>query len=261
MMVATTLVAACGSDVERVTSQEFAPIEDGVLTVATALPAAGYWEGDVGEFTGGFEYGVATELAERFDLDLRVVDVPFADIVAGELGDADVALAQVSVTDERRAAVEFSVPYLTDDFGVVTRPGDDFTDLKTAREQRWAVEADTVEAEFLDDVVRPDAAVVVVDDQDAAIDAVADGRVDAALLDLRPALVAAGERDDVTVGARFATSLPIAAVLPLDSPNRELVDAAFRALDNDGTLADLEAEYLVVEGTTPSQIPVIRTPD
>ena len=42
------------------------------LTVATSLPAPGFWDGaDVDELTGGFEDGIARALADRFDLELR----------------------------------------------------------------------------------------------------------------------------------------------------------------------------------------------
>ena len=70
-----------------------------MLTVATTLPAPGFWEGDdVTIVGGGYEWGLARSLADEFDLDLKVIDVPFADIVAGQLEGADMALAQIEFT-------------------------------------------------------------------------------------------------------------------------------------------------------------------
>ena len=156
--VIATLVAltSCGSS-EDIAGQRFVPVTPGLLTVATSLPAPGFWDGAaVDSLTGGFEYGVARLLAERFELELDVVDVPFERLVAGELAGADLALAQITITDEREERLAFSVPYYADDAGAVLESGEELTDLETAKEQRWAVQRGTVEADFLDDVVQPD---------------------------------------------------------------------------------------------------------
>jgi polar amino acid transport system substrate-binding protein len=258
-----TVVAltACGSS-EDIAGQRFEPATPGLLTVATSLPAPGFWDGaDVDGLTGGFEYGIARLLAERFDLELEVIDVPFERLVAGDLAGADLALAQVTITDEREERLAFSVPYYADDAGAVLEAGKELTDLETAKEQRWAVQRGTVEADFLDDVVQPDDEPTLLEDAVACIDAVADGRADAALVDLSTALILTNGRSDVTTGGRFTVDGDMAVALPRDSPNVEVVDAALRALDSDGTLADLEHEFLApVFEADPSSVPVVRTP-
>jgi len=262
--VAVTVAAAAAcADSSSIAGQDFTPRTAGQLTVATSLPAPGFWDGAaVGERRGGFEGGIAQALADRFDLRLVVIDVPFERIAAGDLGGADVALAQITITPARAELVEFSVPYYLDDAGAVVRAGEELTDLKTAKEQRWAVERGTVEAELLADVVRPDTDPVLVDDPVAAIDAVAGGRVDAALVDLSTALVLTKGRTDVTTGGRFETDGEMAVALPRGADNVEVVDAALHALDADGTLHDLRARYLdPAFAKDPADVPVIRTPD
>ena len=233
-----------------------------MLRVATSLPAPGFWNGDeVDSLTGGFEYSIVTLLAERFELEIDLIDVPFERLVTGDLAGADMALAQVTVTDEREERLAFSVPYYTDEAGAVLEAGGELTDLETAREQRWAVQRDTVEADFLDDVVQPDDDPTLLEDAVACIDAVADGRADAALVDLSTALILTKGRSDVTTGGRFTVDGDMAVALPSDSPNVEVVDAALRALESDGTLADLEHEFLSPEfETDPLSVPVVRTP-
>ena len=162
--------------------------------------------------------------------------MPFDRIAAGDLGGADMALAQITITPSREDHVDFSDPYYVDDAGAVVRSGEELTDLKTARERSWAVERGTVEAELLTDVVRPDTDPVLVDDSVAAIDAVAAGRVDAALVDLSTALVLTKGRPDVTTGGRFVIDGEMAVALPRGSANVEVVDAALHALDADRTL-------------------------
>ena len=105
-----------------------------MLTVATTLPAPGFWEGDdVTIVGGGYEWGLARSLADEFDLDLKVIDVPFADIVAGRLEGADMALAQIEFTKERGEVLDFSLPYFASDFGVLMLAGE-----RLARSRRGA---------------------------------------------------------------------------------------------------------------------------
>lgn len=257
------LVAAACRDSQDIAGQVFVPAVDGQLTVATSLPAPGFWDGaTVEDLTGGFEWGIARALAARFDLELRVVDVPFEQVVAGDLDGADMALAQITVTDERRRVLDFSQPYYVDDAGVVLPAGDELTDLKTAKERRWAVQRDTVEEDVLDDHVRPDTDPVLFDDAVAAIDAVAGGRADAALVDLSTALVLTATREDVTTASRITVPRGMAVAFAPGSVNVETVDAALRSFDADRTLTDLERDFLApVFETDPDSLPVLRTPD
>jgi polar amino acid transport system substrate-binding protein len=264
--LAVLAVAAVGPSCtasQDIAEQRFEPRVAGTLTVATSLPAPGFWDGNsVEQLTGGFEWGIAAALADRFDLTLAVIDVPFEQLIAGDLGGADMALAQITITPERRDHVAFSTPYYIDDAGAVLLAGEELTDLKTAKEQRWAVERGTVEQGLLADDVRPDHDPVLVDDPVAAVDAVAGGRVDAALVDLSTALVLTKGRTDVTTGGRFTTNGEMAIALPKDSDNVEAVDAALRAFESDRTLSDLRARYLdPAFEKDPDAVPVVRTPD
>jgi polar amino acid transport system substrate-binding protein len=259
---AASMAVAC-TDSTNIAGQDLTPRTPGRLTVATALPAPGFWDGEgVAQLTGGFEDGIARALADRFDLELEVIDVPFDRLVAGDLGGADMALAQITVTAARQDVVDFSNPYYIDDAGAVLRAGEELTDLKTARDQRWAVQRGTVEADLLTDVVRPDTDPVLVDDPVAAVDAVAAGRVDAALVDLSTALVLTKDRPEVTTGGRVAINGEMAIAMPEGSDDVEAVDAALHALDADRTLHDLRQRYLdPAFAKDPATVPVIRIPD
>lgn len=260
------LVAAlvgCG-DAQELASQTFAPRTEGVLVVATTLPAAGFWEGaDVDSLDGGFEWALATELADRLGLELRVIDVPFIQIVSGDLGDADIAIAQISITRSRAERVDFSEPYYTTDAGVLAAAGTDMTDLETARDAVWVVVEGTTEADVVADEVRPGADVVVVADEAQAAAAVLDGRAEAALIDLPSALVIADGDDQLAVVAKIATEEQYAVALTNSTPdrlrNRDVVDAALRAFESDGTLSDLSDRWLSPRfATDPADVPLIR---
>jgi polar amino acid transport system substrate-binding protein len=262
-MLLVALVAgsgACGSTREAA-DPSFSTRTDGALTVAADLPAPGFWNGATpGEVSSGFEHGLAEALADRFDLDLRLVDVPFADILAGDLAGADLALAQVQITDDRTGPIDFSIPYLDAEYGVVRPAGAEAVrDLAGADDLSWAVARGTLEDEFLTDVIDPDGGVLRRRDEVAAVDVVADGRADAALVDLPSALVMAGQRSDVEVVARVPTETGYGAVLPPDSAEDvPLVDAAIRSFAADGTLERLDDELRSLYATDPGDLPVIR---
>lgn len=264
-LVALALATAACSDAKDAAGADFEPGARGVLTVAAVLPAPGFWEPDSsGALTGGFEGELASLLAERFGLGLEVVAVPFEDLDEGRLGDADLALAQISVTSDRDDRIEFSVPYLATDAAVLgLTDGDELRDLAGARERSWAAVAGTTDLDLVEDVIRPQSDVVIVADDAAAAAAVADGTVEHALVDLHSAQVLVRADARLAIVARFDTDEQIAAVVggsgSRQRNNRLAVDAALRALGADGTLDELRQRWLEGPGTVePGDLTVIR---
>lgn len=236
-LLVVVLLAACARGVPA--AGRFRPAVAGELTVATAtLPLPGFWEEP-----GGFEHALAEALARRFDLRLLVVQVPFERIVAGDLGGADLALAQVTPTPERERVLDFSHPYLS-----ATPAGlapEAIPDLAAARDARWAVKRGTTLATVLADVIRPATPPALTDAEPAALDLLADGSVDAVLLDLPVALVFAHRSGGaLRVSVQVDSDDSLAAALPEGSRNREAVDSAIRAFTDDGTIDRLASRWL-----------------
>ena len=146
LLLAGVLASGCGDDSEGSAGGTFTPATAGVLTVATNLPAPGFWDGnDVDHLTGGFEWGIATDLAKRFGLEITFVDAPFEQLASGDLGGADIALAQISTTEQRRELMDFSAPYYPSNAGALARDGVELRDLAGAKELKWVVEESTTE--------------------------------------------------------------------------------------------------------------------
>jgi polar amino acid transport system substrate-binding protein len=258
VLAALAAVVACSATTDAAEGK-FEPLQAGRLLVATSLPAPGFWEAEGGVVTaGGFEGALAADLADEFDLDLDVQDIPFPDIVDGDLHDADLALAQVSITGEREENAAFSIPYYTSYPTVLGRSGEELTDLATAKEQVWAVRRSTTEQEYVEDVIRPDDDPVLVDGEQDAVDAVLSGRADMALVDLATAMILAKRTDGIDVLSRFDQREEYGIVLPKGSDNGEAVDKLLRQFDTDGTLDDLASTWLdPLYAVDPDSIPVI----
>lgn len=255
------LAAAC-TDSQDAASPTFTPVTVGELAVAAALPAPGFWEGESPEeVDAGFEYALARQLADELELELRIVDVPFERIAAGDLGGADLALAQISVTDAREELVDFSLPYLTVDATVLAPAGTEVGDLYEARGLRWVALTGSTQADLLDEVVRPDDDVLLVPTEVEAAAAVLDGDADAALVDAPSALLAATADPRLEAVARFATREHYGIAVPRTAPsgNLEVVDLVLRRLAADGTLDDLVDDLADALGGDPDDLPVIRT--
>jgi len=253
LVAATLAVSGCGS----AAGSAFVPAHPGVLTVATAfLPAAGFWQGDP-PTSGGFEAGLAAALARHLGLDrVDVVQVPFGAIVDGKLGGADLALSQLTPTNEREKSLDFTTPYLDSPPGVLARAGVDASDVKTLRELDWVVSRLSTLTPIVDDRIRPTRPPIVVDDRSQALAVLRSGRADALMLDLPVALGLAHTDSRFHVVGQLDGEEDLAAALPSGSPNREILDSAIRALESDGAIDRLVSRWL---GKSEDGVPLILT--
>lgn len=254
MLIGVLAATACGAAPNGPAAGMFTSSEPGVLVVAASLPARGFWEGTAEAPTGGFEYGLALELAERFGLDeVRVVDVPFDRLVSGDLGGADLALAELTPTLGRDARLDFSTPYLDAHPAVLVRVGTEVLDLAAARDLRWAVQAGSIHVPLAEQRIRPAGGPLEMPDIGSVVAAVADGTVDAALLDLPTAVVQERlSNGALRVVAQFATDDALAAAVPEGSGNLDAIDSAIRTMLRDGTIQALADEWFgraIVDGS------------
>jgi polar amino acid transport system substrate-binding protein len=262
VLVVGALWAGCSSTDQA--SGDFSPAHHGVLTVATAeVPLPGFWEGASARPTGGFEFELAKDLAHQFGLHhVKVVVVPFTQIVAGHLGGADMALSDLTATPERGQVLNFSAPYLPATPAVLVRTGQSVPDLHTAQGLRWAVGDTTTLRSFLENTIRPTTDTRLSGSQHETVAAVEDKQVDAGLLDLPvAAAVARDSHGRLTVAGQFDSNDDISAALPQGSVNLEATSSAIRALIADGTIDDLAKRWLglSLSGTSANDVPLIQT--
>jgi polar amino acid transport system substrate-binding protein len=242
----------------------FSPHTPGTLTVATAqIPDPGFWTGTFAHPTGGFEYAIAEELAKRFGLaKIKVIDVPFHELVRGHLGGADLALSDITITEQREQHLDFSTGYLNAPPAIVVRPGTEVADVNAARELHWAVQNDTTLKEALEKQIEPKTKTLVFEHQSEKLAALEHGRVNAVLLDLPVALAYARESPrKYAVAAQLASEAELGAALPSGSDNVEAVDSEIRRLTAEGEIDRLAHRWLHAdyEEGGAEDIPVLRT--
>jgi len=255
---AVLAVSACSVE-QSAAGSNFEPAKPGVLTVATAfVPAPGFWEGSPP--TSGFEAQFAAALARHLHLDrVEVVQVPFAQIVDGELGGADMAISQLTPTSKRERSLDFTTPYLTAAPGILALRQVQADDVHALRGLRWVVSRVSTLTPIVKDRIRPIAAPVLVEDRANALEVLRGGGAEALMLDLPVALgLARAESSRFHVLGQLSGGEGLAAALPNGSRNLEIVDSAIRALQADGTIDRLVSRWL---GKSVHDVPLIRTED
>jgi polar amino acid transport system substrate-binding protein len=257
MLISVALGASACSVERNAAGPGFRPVKPGVLTVATAfLPAPGFWEGRPP--ISGFEAGLARDLAHHLGLKrVEVVQVPFAEIVAGKLHGADLALSQITPTKEREGSADFTTPYLSAPPGILARRPVDAADVQGLRGLRWVVSRLSTLTPIVRQQIRPTDDPIEVEDRAAALKVLRSGRADALMLDLPVALgLARAEPARFHVIGQLDGDQGLAAVLPSGSHNVEVVDSAIRSLQADGTIDGLAKRWL---GESESDVPLILT--
>jgi polar amino acid transport system substrate-binding protein len=248
-------LTACGDDggdsSSGTTDGEIETIQAGTLTVATDLIAPGFWDGDdPANITGGMEYEMAQEMADRLGLEngVEVVNVSFNALVAGRLDNFDIALSQVTITDERAEVVDFTIPYFESNQGVMILEdsGVEVNDLEDAQSIQWGVQNGTTSQTFLEEAVQPDDEPRAYQETDQLFNALRAGQIDAVLLDTAIVVGEAAQDDSpFEVVAQFRTGEAYGGILVKDSPNLEVIDAVLQDMLDDGTIDELIQDNLV----------------
>jgi polar amino acid transport system substrate-binding protein len=233
----------------------------GIFTFGTDQPVYPPWYmGDNPASGEGYGAAVAYAVAAKMKYardDVRWVRVPFNAALAPGPKTFDANLSEFSITEQRKAAVDFSSPYFDVTQAVVTVKSSPAASVKTVHQLRTLrlgvqmgttsyTAATSVDGEF---------PVEVYDTNGDAKMALSNGEIDALVADLPTAFSVANElRNGVMVG-----QLPSAAgdveqlgiVLDKGSALTRCISWAVDTLRNDGTLGRLEQQWLTDVGKAP----------
>ena len=229
------------------------------LRVGAELSQPGFWN-DVAAGPAafpGFEHDLANALAARLGRSgIQVVEVPFNQLIAGKSEKKfDVAFEQALISDD--APVEFSVPYLAFDVGILVRTGTTVADLPAARALRWGVATGVATPlTFLQEELEPTASPQTYPDLTKAVAALERQEVDAVLdytvSTMKQASQSGGR---LSVVGQLRSGEKLGAVLPEDSDLLPEVNAGIKAFKADGTIGRLAVLYL---GGDPSTVPFLK---
>ena len=248
--------AAGSSASDECAPENLETLESGTLTLATDEPAYEPWVvGDAPEKGEGFEAAVAYAVAEQLGYDKDQVTwtrVPFNAAIQPGPRPFDFDINQFSITDERKQAVDFSSPYYTVSQAVITTEGskaDGATSVADLKDLKIGAQVATTSLDAVTEVIAPNSDPVVFNTNDDAKLALQNGQVDAIVTDLPTAFfITAAELDDGVIVGQLDTGDEsgdqFGLLLEKDSPLTDCVSQAVDALREDGTLDDLEQQWL-----------------
>lgn len=228
----------------------------GKLTVATDEPAYEPWFKDDKPANGkGFESAVAYAVARQLGYERDAVvwqSVPFNKAFAPGAKTFDFDINQVSISAERKKAVDFSSGYYDVRQAVIALKGTKAakaTGLADLADLKLGAQVGTTSLDYINDVVRPKREAAVYAKNDQAKSALKNGQVDAIVVDLPTAFyITAAEITNAEIVGQFenqgGTPEQFGLVLDKGSALTPCVTQAVDALRGDGTLARIETQWL-----------------
>jgi len=216
------------------------------------------WDPQGGDPTSGkgFESGVAHAVAGELGYSTENVTwivVPFLNSFAPGPKEFDFYLSQVSYTAEREQAADLSDGYYFVNQAVVAAKDGPFASATTVaalKGARVGAQTATTSLRAIEDVIQPSTQASVYDSNDAAIEALKTGQIDAIVVDLPTAhfITKVQAPETAVVGQMTpqegAEPEYFSLVLEKDSPLTECVNEVIRTLVDDNRLQNLADEWL-----------------
>jgi polar amino acid transport system substrate-binding protein len=228
----------------------------GTLTVGTDSPAFEPWFSDNDPSNGkGFESAVAYAVAEELGFaaqDVEWVKVRFNNSYKPGPKEFDFDINQISISEEREKAVDFSDGYYSAAQGVIAldgSPAADATSVADLAGYKLGAQTGTTSLTAIRDVIQPEEDPLVFNDTNAAKQALQNGQVDAILADVPTAFyITAVEIPEGTIIGQFQPETgeqeEFGMLFEEGSDLVPCVNEALATLRDDGTLADIEQQWL-----------------
>ena len=248
-------------------------VSAGTLTIGTDNPAFEPWfsggtpEGSDWEFndpaTGeGFESAVAYAVAEQLGFaedEVEWVVVPFNNSFKPGNKSFDFDINQISVTDERDRAVDFSDSYYDVNQALVGLNGSpiaDATSLADLKGYQLGAQVGTTSLTYIQETIQPEQEPRVYDTSNDVVAALNGKQIDGIVVDLPTAffLVGAEEVKNGTVVGQFPSvggQEHFGMLFEEGNPLRDCVNGALAELKDDGTLDGIQEEWLSEKTSAP----------
>ena len=237
----TALLVLClaGVSASVLTAQEGGAESVRVCT----FPGAGFFGRDSAGMASGFEYDLLTSFAVAAKLKVTFEDTPlFDDLLKNtESGKCQIGAATITVTEERKARLLFSVPYFPNRVVVVQKTASGFTQPGDLKDRRVAVVKGTVSVGLVGGLalVKP----VLVDDDDATFQALLKGSADALACDSAVVIPYLNKYPELGIAFPMGERSFFAFALPKGSKLAERLNEHLRSLSRSGALTTMLAKH------------------
>ena len=248
--VASSVASSAASSAAASTSAaagELTTVMAGKLTMATNATFPPYeMTTDSGDIEG-IDVDTAKAIAEKLGLELQIDDMDFdAALLSVQQGKADIAMAGVTVTDERKAVMDFSDSYATGIQSIIVPEGSDIASPDDLAGKKIGTQRGTTGYIYCSDDFG-DENVVAYDDGLTAVQALNNGQVDAVVIDNAPAQEFIAANPGLKILDTSYAEEDYAIGMAKGSSLEDAVNAALKELKADGTLQSIVDKYITAE--------------
>ncbi|MBQ4129192.1 MAG: transporter substrate-binding domain-containing protein [Ruminococcus sp.] len=237
-------LAACGADVP---ADNDAANGELIMGTNAAFPPYEYYDED-GETIIGIDAEIAKAVADKLGMSLTIKDMEFDSLLtAVQSGAVDIVFAGLTVTDERKESVDFSITYATGIQVIIVKDGSEIASVDDLAGKTIGVQAGTTGDIYCTDEFGQEN-VKQYTNGALAVAALENDQVDCVVIDNEPAkaFVAANEGLKI-LETEYAVEDYAAAISKDNAELTEKVNAAMEELKADGTIDDILAKYIKAE--------------
>ncbi len=237
MVASLCVLAGCGASADN----------ELVMGTNAAFPPYEYYDED-GETIIGIDAEIAKAVADKLGMTLTIKDMEFDSLLtAVQSGAVDVVFAGLTVTDERKESVDFSITYATG-IQVVIVPED--SKIKTVDDldgKTIGVQAGTTGDIYCTDDYGQEN-VKQYNNGALAVAALQNGQIDCVVIDNEPAKSFVEANDGLKIlDTEYVTEDYAAAISKENTELTEKVNAAMEELKADGTIDSIISKYIKAE--------------
>ena len=228
---------------------EMTTVEAGVLHMATNAAFPPYEMISDNDGFEGIDVEIATEIARKLGLELVVDDMEFGSVITSvQSGKSDIAMAGLTVTEERKQNVDFTTSYATGiQVIIVPEDSDILTVDDLANDKMIGVQDGTTGYIYCSDDYGEDH-ITSYTNGAMAIEALKSGKVDAVVIDNEPARAFVAANDGLKILDTEYIVENYAIGVSKDNPGLcEAVNNALTELIADGTVQMIVDKYITAE--------------
>jgi polar amino acid transport system substrate-binding protein len=220
---------------------------EGQLTIGAEFPVKGFVELPIDD-PKGFEVDLADAIAKELGVPkVQWKNTPFTGLFSPAPKDFDMAINEITITAERSKVVDFSVPYFDANQGFLIKkggPAEGVQSIAEMKDLQFGVQATTTGADYVKDQIQPDKQTREFSTLPAATQALANGQIDAFVMDVAIGAEIVKERgEDVDMTGQFKTDEQYGILFEKGNSLRRQVNQAIEKIKADGTLERLQAKW------------------
>lgn len=247
MLISLILLAmvgniGCGSKPEEKQSALSRIREAGSIRVGTCPDYPPFENVDDKGNIVGFDIDLVTAIAEKIGVKVEVMGMGFDSIIiAVKNGQLDIGMSSFSVNEERKASIDFSVPYMVSSQVVLVGKDSSIKSVEELSGKQVAVAIGTTGAEAAKSI--EGATIVNVDDSNISVMMLENGTVQAVVIDVAIAREYAARRGFKILEHPLQYEETAVVIGKGNDTLKAEIDKAILALKQDGTFEKLKRKW------------------